>query len=101
MRGLALAVAGPLLASACSVHRHRIPPDELARLARIAPDARGQRVRVVQDIVASDVPAAPPVTRETQVVIVPEVDVSVGVHGSHRFGSSFRGGKITGLGSDS
>ena len=103
MRGLAVVLAGSLIASGCSVNSYRIPDDELARLAHTAPEARGQRVRLVQDIVASDVPAAPPVTRETQVVIVPEVNVSVGVHGSRRgsFGGGFGGGKVTGLGSDS
>jgi len=102
MRGLAVVLAGSLIASGCGVNSYRIPPDELARLAHMAPEARGEHVRVVQDVVASDVPAAPPVTRETQVVIVPEVNVSVGVHGSSgsRFGG-LGGGKIKGLGSDS
>ena len=102
MRGLAVVLAGSLIASGCSVNSYRIPADELARLAHTAPEARGEHVRVVQDVVASDVPAAPPVTRETQVVIVPEVNVSVGVHGSSgsRFGG-LGGGKIKGLGSDS
>jgi hypothetical protein len=102
MRGLAVVLAGSLIASGCSVNSYRIPQDELARLAHTAPEARGEHVRVVQDVVASDVPAAPPVTRETQVVIVPEVNVSVGVHGSSggRFGG-LGGGKIKGLGSDS
>lgn len=102
MRGLAVVLAGSLIASGCGVNSYRIPPDELARLAHTAPEARGERVRVIQDIVASDAPAAPPVTRETQVVIVPEVNVSVGVRGSSgSHWGGLGGGKIKGLGSDS
>ena len=69
MRALAVVLAGCLIASGCAANSYRIPPDELARLARLPPEARGQRVRVIQEVAASDVPAAPPVTRESQVVI--------------------------------
>ena len=80
MRALAVVLAGSLITSGCAVNSYRIPPSELARLSRVAPEARGQRVRVIQEIVASEVPAAPAVTRESEVVIVPQVEVSVGVH---------------------
>jgi len=98
MRALAVVLAGSLIG--CGVNSYRIPPAELARLASAPPEARGEHVRVIQDIVASDVPAAAPVTRETQIVIVPQVDVAVGVGPRHRGGSGWNGGKITGLGSD-
>src|SRR5882672_7827764 len=105
MRVLAVVLAGSLIASGCAVNSYKIPPDELARLARVPPEARGAHVRVVQEIVASDVPAAPPVTRETQVVIVPQFDVAVGVHGPRAgFGGGGLGrgvGKLGGLGKDS
>lgn len=103
MRALAVVLAGSLIASGCAVNSYRIPTSELARLAHVPPEARGQRVRVIQEIVASDVPAAPPVSGETEVVIAPQLDVAVGVHHSHRAGSGgggFGGGKITGGGSD-
>jgi hypothetical protein len=107
MRVLAVVIAGSLIASGCAAHSFKIPPDELARLARVPPEARGERVRVVQEIIASEVPAAPPVTRETQVVIVPQFDVAVGVHGPRAgfggsgLGGGLRGGKLGGLGNDS
>ncbi|HEX3478368.1 MAG TPA: hypothetical protein VHT91_25280 [Kofleriaceae bacterium] len=104
MRALAVVFASSLIASGCAVNSYKIPPDELARLARVPPEARGEHVRVVQELVASEVPAAPPVTRETQVVIAPQFDVAVGVHGPRAgFGGGFgRGvnGKIGGLGKD-
>lgn len=99
MRALAVVLAASLLGSGCAVNSYKIPPDELARLARTAPEERGARVRVVQDIVASEVPAAPVVSGQTQVVIVPQANVSVGVHGSHRAG--FGGSRFGGLGKDS
>jgi hypothetical protein len=101
MRALAVVLAGSLIASGCAVNSYRIPTSELARLAHVPPDARGQRVRVIQEVVASDVPAAPPVSGETEVVIAPQFDVAVGVHRGHRGG--YRGGgfgKIGGGGSD-
>lgn len=105
MRALAVVLAGSLIAG-CAVNSYKIPPAELARLARVPPEARGEHVRVVQEIVASDVPAAPPVTRETQVVIAPQFEVAVGVHGPRAgfgggFGRVLQGGKIGGLGNDS
>lgn len=107
MRALAVVLASSLIASGCAVNSYKIPPDELARLARVPPEARGEHVRVVQEIVASEVPAAPPVTRETQVVIAPQFDVAVGVHGPRAgfggggFGRAVNGGKIGGLAKDS
>lgn len=105
MRALAVVLASSLIASGCAVNSYKIPPDELARLARLPPEARGEHVRVVQEIVASEVPAAPPVTRETEVVIAPQLDVAVGVHGPRAgFGGGFGravNGKFGGLGKDS
>jgi hypothetical protein len=101
MRALAVVLAGSLIASGCAVNSYRIPTSELARLAHEPPEARGQRVRVIQEIVASDVPAAPPVSGETEVVIAPQLDVAVGVHHDHRGGRvGGLGGKIGGGGKD-
>jgi hypothetical protein len=103
MRALAVVLAGSLVAG-CAVNSYRIPPNELARLARVPPQARGEHVRVVQEILASEVPAAPPVTRETEVVIAPRFEVAVGVHGSGPhggFGRALSGSRIGGLGNNS
>jgi hypothetical protein len=103
MRALAVVLAGSLIMAGCAVNSYRIPTSELARLAHVPPDARGQRVRVIQEIVGSDVPAAPPVSSETEVVIAPQFDVAVGVHRSHRGGlggGGFGGGKFGGAGND-
>jgi hypothetical protein len=101
MRALAVMLAGSLLASACAAHSFRIPPGELERLTRVPPEQRGERVRVVQEIVATDVPAAPPVTRETQILFVPQVGVSVGVRGARSGHGPLNGARIGGLGNDS
>jgi hypothetical protein len=102
MRALAVVLAGSLIAGGCAVNSYRIPTTELARLAQVPPDARGQHVRVIQEIVASDVPAAPPVSGETEVVIAPQLDVAVGVHHEHHggYGGGRFGGKIGGAGND-
>jgi hypothetical protein len=98
MRALAVVLAASLIG--CGVNSYRIPPAELARLAATPPEARGEHVRVIQDIVRSEVPAAPPVTGQTQVVFVPQGGFSVGI-GPRHVGSGWNGGKISGLGSDS
>ncbi|HET7505313.1 MAG TPA: hypothetical protein VFK02_30045 [Kofleriaceae bacterium] len=104
MRALAVVLTCSVLASGCGVNSYRIPRAELQRLAQIPPEARGEHVRVVQELVASDVPAAPPVSDGT-VIVGPQVDVSVGVSGGggHRgygSGSRFGGAKIGGAGND-
>ena len=105
MRALVVVLASSLIASGCAVNSYKIPPDELARLARVPPEARGEHVRVIQELVASEVPAAPPVTRETEVVIAPQFDVAVGVHGPRAgFGGGLGravNGRFGGLGKDS
>jgi hypothetical protein len=102
MRALAVVLAGSLVAAGCSVNSYKIPTSELSRLAQVPPEARGQRVRVIQEIVESDVPAAPPVSGETQVVLYPQVNVggSVRTAPSHSGGGGLGIGKIGGSGGD-
>lgn len=72
-------VAACLFVTACVSQTYRIPPAELARLAQTPPEARGQSVRVVQELSnADDPPESAPVTADTQIIIVPQVDVVVG-----------------------
>jgi hypothetical protein len=100
MRALAVVLASSLVG--CAVNSYRIPTRELAQLAEVPPEMRGQHVRVIQDIVASDVPAAAPVSSETQIVFVPEISVSVGSGRRYTGGGlrGLRGGKIGGAGND-
>jgi len=103
MRALAVVLAGSLIAGGCSVNSYKIPTSELARLAQVAPEARGQHVRVIQEIVESDVPAAPRVSGETEIVIVPQINVGASAHRapSHGGGGGGLGGsKIGGAGGD-
>ena len=102
MRALAVVLAGSAMASGCAVNSYRIPPGELARLAHAPPETRGQHVRVIQELWESDVPAAPPVSGETEVVIVPQVNISASVSPRPRGGRiGVGGGKLGGAGNDS
>lgn len=96
MRSLALVLAASLLTGGCAVKSYTIPSSELARLSQVPPETRGQHVRVVQDVLASDVPEAPAVTDETQVVIIPNISISGQVggssHGYHGSGGGSLGG---------
>jgi hypothetical protein len=103
MRALVVVLAGSLVAAGCSVNSYKIPTSELARLAQVPPEVRGQHVRVIQEVVASDVPAAPPVSGETEVVIVPQVNIGASARPvpSHGGGGGGLGvGKIGGAGND-
>jgi hypothetical protein len=102
MRALAVVLAGSLIAGGCSVNSYKIPTSELARLAQVAPAARGQHVRVIQEIVESDVPAAPRISGETEIVIVPQINVGASAHRapSHGGGGGLGVGKIGGAGGD-
>jgi hypothetical protein len=100
MRALAVVLAGSLIAAGCGVNSYKIPAGELTRIAHTPPAARGEHVRVVQDIVSSDVPTAPPVSSETEIVFVPQVNISAGVRTRHSGGGFGSGGKIGGAGND-
>jgi hypothetical protein len=103
MRALAVVLAASLIAAGCGVNSYKIPTSELNRLAHTPPAARGEHVRVIQDIVSSDVPTAPPVSSETEIVIVPQVNISAGVRTRHSgggWGGGGGGGKIGGAGND-
>ncbi len=77
MRGLvAVVVAALMIAPGCVASSYRIPPGDLQRLATTPPEARGERVRVIQEVGATSVPAAQPVDAGTQIVVVPDIHVS-------------------------
>lgn len=101
MRALAVVLCGSLL-SGCSVNSYQIPPSELARLVATPPEVRGAHVRVIQEIVASEAPAATPVNDNTQLVLVPQINISGSVNGGPHAGGGLHGGfgKIGGAGND-
>ncbi|MEO8705985.1 MAG: hypothetical protein ABI867_38505 [Kofleriaceae bacterium] len=73
----------------CVANSYRIPPSELARLAQTAPEARGKEVRVIQEIGSGTaVTPAERVTGDTQILIVPQINISTGV----RYNRPSRGG---------
>ncbi len=111
MRGLvAVVVAALLIAPGCVASSYRIPRGDLQRLAATPPEARGERVRVIQEVGGTAVPSAQPVDATTQIVLVPDLTLthdrsrrsgwsSGGGGGSGgRFGKS--GGKLGGAGND-
>jgi hypothetical protein len=69
-------VALAVLGAGCAAHSYRIPREDLRRLAATAPEARGQEVRVVQEIRGTEAPAAAPVHEGTEIVIIPHVTVT-------------------------
>lgn len=93
-----------LLASGCVTNTYRIPNGELARLAQTPPEARGEHVRVIQEIGESDAPPAEAVGPETRIILVPDISISTGVRtgGGSRGGGGGKGGigKVGGGGSD-
>jgi hypothetical protein len=111
MRGLvAVVVAGLLVATGCVANSYRIPPGDLQRLAASPPEARGERVRVIQEVGGTDVPSAQPVGEGTEIVLVPHIGISHDRRHGGRYGGSYGGSgggrvksggsKLGGAGSD-
>lgn len=85
LRHLSIALAAAVGLSGCLSTTHRIPHQELQRLAQTPPEQRGQRVRVIQGFVTDDQPpAAPRVQGGATVVVVGDVHVGGGHHHVHR-----------------
>lgn len=107
MRSLiAVVVAGLLLSTGCVANTYRIPQQQLQQLAATPPEARGGKVRVIQEIGGgSEVPAAQPVDSSTQIIFVPNLTITsdhrYGRRGGGRFGRFGSGGSSGGSASDS
>ncbi len=103
-RLLAVSIAALVAGTGCAGNSYRIPNGDLQRLTQVAPEQRGQHVRVIQEITDSSAPPAERVDGGTQVVIVPDIHVSTGVHtgggggGGHSGGGGL--GKVGGAGND-
>ncbi len=87
----------------CAANSYRIPNSELARLASVPPESRGQKVRVIQELNGTEVAPAERVGPDTQIIFVPNISFSPGPR-YHRGGGGGGGsgiGKIGGGGSGS
>jgi hypothetical protein len=93
-RVLAVSVAALLVGGGCASNSYRIPSKDLRALAQVAPEQRGQSVRVIQEINESSAPPAERIDGSTEVVFVPRVHISTGV----RVGGGGGGGSRPGLG---
>jgi hypothetical protein len=78
-RLLALVLAA--LLPGCLANSYVIPREAARALVQQPPETRGADVRVVQRIFADEPVSAPPVNATTQVVFVPQGQISVGVGG--------------------
>jgi len=92
MRALATVLAGSLIVSGCVANSYRIPASDLQRLAQTPPEQRGQHVRVIQEISATDVAPAERVDSGTTIIIVPQISVSSGPRPRPRGGNVGGGG---------
>jgi hypothetical protein len=102
MRAVAVVLVGSIVASGCATSTYQIPAGELARLAHTPPELRGQHVRVVQEVLETDVPTAP----EARIFFLPYVEVDGTIHsrrgqswsGSYNFAGTGGGGHFHGGG---
>ncbi|MBX3157203.1 MAG: hypothetical protein KF773_14605 [Deltaproteobacteria bacterium] len=75
MRVLAAVLATAIVGTGCASNSFRIPNRDLQQLAQTAPEQRGQKVRVIQELNATPVNPATPV--EDGTAFVPNVNISI------------------------
>jgi hypothetical protein len=79
MRLPAILLAASLVSGGCVANTYRIPNGDLAQLAQTQPEARGQKVRVIQEIGSGTVVNnTERVGPDTQVIFVPQINISTG-----------------------
>jgi hypothetical protein len=74
MRVLVVFLIASLVATGCSSSTYKIPGKELRRLATIEPAARGEVVRVQQELSDPDLGPYQPITSETRIELFPWPD---------------------------
>jgi hypothetical protein len=96
---LAVILAGTVFASGCMSSSYKISGGEIQRLATLPPEARGQQVRLVQQLNDHETDPVDPVTGETQIVFMPRIGIYVtdddrhhGGYGNGGYGYSGGGG---------
>jgi hypothetical protein len=105
-RLVAVTVAALFLGGGCVSNSYRIPTKDLTQLAQVAPEQRGQHVRVIQEITESSAPPASRVDGDTQIYFGPQINISTGVStgGGHSRPTGGGGGgglgKMGGAGGD-
>jgi len=104
-RVVAVSLAALLVGGGCVSNSYRIPVKDLAQLTQVAPEQRGQHVRVIQEISESSAPPAQRVDGGTQIYFGPLINISTGGHTHHGGGGGGGGrgggiGKIGGAGND-
>src|SRR5262245_605710 len=89
-RVVAALTAAALLAAGCLSHEYRISRPELERLAQLPPEARGQRVRVVQLLGERRADAVPPEPAPPPPEVHGDLNVQIGFGG--HYSSGYRSG---------
>src|SRR5512140_1742915 len=76
MRLIAVFLAATLTATGCMSTSYQISGAEIQRMAALAPEVRGQQVRVVQQLTDNETTGAEPVTGQTQIIFMPRIYVT-------------------------
>ena len=86
------------MVSGCAANSYRIPANELERISQLPPEARGQRVRVIQEINATTVNNQERVGPDTQIVFIPQINITTGPRYVRGGGGGGGGGGVKGGG---
>ena len=91
----AVILAGTLFSTGCLSSSYKIPGNEVQRLASLAPETRGQRVRVMQELGDADATPQQPVSGETQIIFMPRIGIDIGDDDYRRggYGGGWNGGR--------
>ena len=99
MRLLSVFLAASLIGG-CAANSYRIPTGELERIANTAPEQRGQKVRVIQEIGSGTVTnQTEQVGPNTQLIFIPQINITTGPRYTRGGGGGGVGGRGGGGGS--
>lgn len=98
MRLLSVFMAASLIGG-CAANSYRIPTGELERIANTPPEQRGQKVRVIQEIGSGTLTnQTEQVGPGTQIIFIPQINISTGPRYARDGGGSVGGGRVSGGG---
>ncbi len=95
MRLLSSCLAVLTITAGCGSQSYRVSGEELRRIALLPPQTRSQAVRVDQELHEADVPPAERIDGSTEVIFVPNINISGGIRYDHPHGTGGGGGGIT------